>query len=150
MLLADLTDDEYDRLMAVNLRAVFAAVRHAARHMREGGRIVNLSTLNTTVHGPGMSVYAATKGAVEQLTAVAAHELGGRGITVNAVAPGATDTDLLRATNSADGLAMAARTAALGRLGAPADIADVVAFLAGPDGRWVTGQTIRATGGLFA
>jgi 3-oxoacyl-[acyl-carrier protein] reductase len=89
-----------------------------------------------------------SKGAVEQFTAVAARELGGRAITVNVVSPGATDTDLLRATNSPAGLEMVVRMTPLGRLGQPADIADVVAFLAGPDGRWITGQNLRAAGGL--
>jgi 3-oxoacyl-[acyl-carrier protein] reductase len=79
---------------------------------------------------------------------VAAIELGPRGITVNAVSPGATDTDLLRGSNSAEGLEMAARMTPLRRLGEPADIADVIAFLAGPDGRWMTGQNLLATGGL--
>jgi 3-oxoacyl-[acyl-carrier protein] reductase len=146
--LADLSDDGYDRVMAINARAVFQAMRHAARHMRDGGRIVNISTLNTARPSPGLTAYAGSKGAVEQFTAVAAYELGGRGITVNAVSPGTTDTDLLRATNTAAGLERAVRLTPLGRLGRPADVADVVAFLAGPGARWLTGQNIHATGGL--
>ncbi len=86
--------------------------------------------------------------AVEQFTAVAARELGGRGITVNVVSPGATDTDLLRSTNSPEGLEEAVRMTPLGGLGQPADVADVVAFLAGPDSRWLTGQNLHATGGV--
>jgi 3-oxoacyl-[acyl-carrier protein] reductase len=85
---------------------------------------------------------------VEQLTAVAAWELGGRGITVNTVSPGATDTDLLRSTNPPGVLERAAQLSPLGRVGQPSDIADVVAFLAGPDGGWMTGQNIRAGGGI--
>ncbi|MGC4812293.1 SDR family oxidoreductase [Micromonospora sp. DT228] len=146
--LVDLSEDEYDRLMAVNARAVFLALRHAARHMRDGGRIVNLSTINTVMPGPGIAAYAASKGAVEQLSAVASRELAARGITVNTVSPGATDTDLLHATNSAQSVEIAARVTPLGRLGQPADVADVVAFLCGPDARWVTGQNIHAAGGL--
>jgi 3-oxoacyl-[acyl-carrier protein] reductase len=147
-LLREVTEDVYDRMMAINTKAVFLALQYAARHMRDGGRIVTLSTLNTRLAGPGISVYAGSKGAVEQFSAVAAKELGPRGITVNVVSPGATDTDLLRATNSPEGLAMAAKMSPLGRLGEPADIADVVAFLVGPDGRWLTGQNLEASGGL--
>jgi 3-oxoacyl-[acyl-carrier protein] reductase len=109
---------------------------------------VTLSTLNTRLAVPGISVYAGSKGAVEQFSAVAAKELGSRGITVNVVSPGATDTELLRSTNSPEGLVMAAKLSPLGRLGEPADIADVVAFLVGPDGRWLTGQNLEASGGL--
>ncbi|MEN3359899.1 MAG: 3-oxoacyl-[acyl-carrier protein] reductase [Mycobacteriales bacterium] len=146
--LAEITEADYDRVMAVNAKAVFLALQHAARHMRDGGRIITLSTLNTTMPSPGGSVYVGSKGAVEQFTAVAARELGGRGITANVVSPGATDTDLLRATNSPAGLALAAQLSPLGRLGQPDDVADVIAFLAGPDGRWLTGQNLHATGGI--
>jgi len=146
--LAELAEDDYDRVMAVNAKAVFLALRHAARHMRDGGRIVNLSTLNTVIAAPGLTAYAGSKGAVEQFTAVAARELGRRGITVNTVSPGATETDLLRATNPPEALAGAVAMTPLGRLGQPADVADVVAFLAGPDGRWVTGANLRAGGGI--
>jgi 3-oxoacyl-[acyl-carrier protein] reductase len=146
--LVEMTEDEYDRIMAVNAKAVFLALRHAARHMRDGGRIVNISTLNTVLPSAGLTAYAGSKGAVEQFTAVAARELGARGITVNTVSPGATDTDLLRATNTAAGLEAVVGLTPLGRLGQPGDIADVVAFLAGPDGRWLTGQNLHATGGI--
>lgn len=148
VLLADLTEVDYDRVMAVNARSVFLALRHAARHMRDGGRIINLSTLNTVLPSPGLTAYAGSKGAVEQFTAVAARELGGRGITVNTVSPGAIDTDLLRSTNTKEGLERVVRMTPLGRLGRPADVADVIAFLAGPEGGWLTGQNIRASGGL--
>ncbi|WP_328327676.1 MULTISPECIES: SDR family oxidoreductase [unclassified Streptomyces] len=146
--LAETDTAVFDRVMAVNSRSVFLTSRYAARRMRDGGRIVNISTLNTTRPVPGIAPYAASKGAVEQLTAVAARELGARGITVNTVSPGATDTDLLRESNSADALQSVAGITPLGRLGQPSDVADVVAFLVGPDGRWITGQNIRATGGL--
>ncbi|WP_212988858.1 SDR family oxidoreductase [Actinoplanes auranticolor] len=146
--IADVTDEEYDRIFAVNAKATFQAIRYAARHMRDHGRIITISTLNTTSPAPGGSLYVGSKGAVEQFSAVASRELGARGITVNTVSPGATDTELLRSTNSAEALEMAAGMTPLGRLGQPADIADVVAFLAGPDGRWITGQNIHAGGGL--
>jgi 3-oxoacyl-[acyl-carrier protein] reductase len=146
--IAEAGDEEYDRVMAVNTRAVFLTLRHAARHMRDGGRIVNISTLNTVMPAPGGALYAASKGAVEQFTAVAARELGARGITVNTVSPGATDTELLRSTNPKEALQLVIRMTPLGRLGQPADIADVVAFLTGPDARWLTGQNIHASGGI--
>ncbi len=146
--LAEMTDDEFDQILAVNTRAAFVAMRYAANHLRDGGRIVNVSTLNTVRPAPGIGAYAASKGALEQLTAVGACELGRRGITVNTVSPGATDTDLLRATNSAEGLQRIEQWTALGRIGTPADVADVIGFLCGPDARWITGQNLRATGGL--
>jgi 3-oxoacyl-[acyl-carrier protein] reductase len=146
--IADLTVAEYDRIMTVNARSVFLALQYAARNMRDQGRIITISTLNTVQAAPGASLYCGSKGAAEQFSKVAARELGGRGITVNTVSPGATDTELLRSTNTDESLAMAARLSPLGRLGQPADVADVVAFLAGPDGRWITGQNIRAGGGI--
>jgi 3-oxoacyl-[acyl-carrier protein] reductase len=134
--------------MAVNVGGVFRSLREAARRLHDGGRIVNLSTLNTAIAGPGIALYAGSKAAVELFTVVAAYELGARGITVNSVSPGATDTDMLRAANTPEILAQLPALTALGRLGAPADIAAVVAFLVGPDAGWVTGQNLRATGGL--
>lgn len=134
--------------MAVNAKAVFLSLQDAARHMRGGGRIVTVSTINTRMAVPGVSVYAGSKGALEQFTAVAAHELAARGITANTVAPGFTDTDLLRAVNAEDTLRQAAQLSPFGRLGDPADIADVIAFLAGPESRWVSGQNIHVNGGV--
>ncbi|WP_307815370.1 glucose 1-dehydrogenase [Streptomyces sp. 7-21] len=146
--LAETEAADFDRVMAVNARAAFLTLRYAARHMRDGGRIVNVSTMNTVRPAPGISPYVASKGALEQLTAAAALELGPRAITVNSVSPGATDTDLLRSVNPPEALDQVARLTPLGRLGQPADIASVVAFLVGPDGGWVTGQNLRAAGGL--
>ncbi|GAA3136983.1 3-oxoacyl-ACP reductase [Streptosporangium carneum] len=146
--IADTDEAVFDDVMRGNAKTTFLTTRYAARRMRDGGRIVNISTVNTVRPAPGNAPYAASKGAIEQLTAVAAMELGSRGITVNTVSPGATDTDLLRSTNPAEALERVASVTPLGRLGEPADIADVVAFLVGPDGRWMTGQNLRATGGL--
>ncbi|NUW35874.1 SDR family oxidoreductase [Nonomuraea sp. SMC257] len=148
-LLAEVTDETYERVFAVNTRATFLALQWAARVMRDGGRIINISTLNTAMAAPGVGLYAASKAAVEQLAKVAARELGPRGITANTVSPGATDTDLLRASNPPEALGRATALTALGRLGRPDDIASVVAFLAGPDGGWITGQNLLATGGLM-
>jgi 3-oxoacyl-[acyl-carrier protein] reductase len=142
------TEEEYDRVMAVNTKSVFFALQHAARHMRDDGRIVLISTLNTTMAAPGAALYGGSKGAIEQFGKALARELGPRRITVNTVSPGATDTDLLRGTNSPEQREAAKTWTPLGRLGEPADIADVVALLAGPDARWITGDNIHAGGGL--
>ncbi|MDR7275900.1 SDR family NAD(P)-dependent oxidoreductase [Catenuloplanes atrovinosus] len=147
--IADLTGEDFDRVMAINARFPLLAMRAAAALMPDGGRIVNLSTLNTVVAGPGLALYCASKAALEQFTAVAARELGPRGITVNTVSPGQTDTDMLRATGPWPLIEeQARRFGALGRVGTPDDVAAVVAWLAGPDAGWITGQNIRATGGL--
>ncbi|WP_343245206.1 glucose 1-dehydrogenase [Streptomyces sp. SID14478] len=146
--LAETEADVFDSVMAVNTRSVFLTMRYAARHMRDGGRIVNISTMNTVRPVPGIGPYAASKGAIEQLSAVVARELGPRGITVNTVSPGATDTDMLRGANPSQALETVAGMTPLRRLGEPSDVADVIAFLAGPDGRWINGQNLRATGGL--
>ena len=148
--IADITPELFDQAMTVNAKFPLLAMGRAAPLLRDGGRIVNISTLNTTLPGPGIALYCASKAALEQFTRVAAIELGPRGITVNSLSPGATDTELLRASNPEQALEQAAAVTPLGRLGKPEDIADVVAFLAGPDARWITGQNIPATGGLLA
>lgn len=145
----DMTEEEFDRVMTVNAKFPVLAMREAAAVLRDNGRIINISTLNTMVPAPGHSLYCASKAALEQFTAVAAREFGGRGITVNTISPGATDTDLLRAANPPEVLTQTAALTALQRLGQPDDIAAVVALLAGPDSQWITGQNVRATGGLL-
>ncbi|HEY3753928.1 MAG TPA: SDR family oxidoreductase [Pseudonocardiaceae bacterium] len=143
------TPEDYDRVMNVNARGPFFAIQHAGRVLRDGGRIINISTINTALPPPGGALYAASKAALELFSGVAAIEFGPRGITVNSVSPGATDTDLLRESNPGVTFESVIEQTPLRRLGVPADIANVVAFLAGPDSKWVTGQNIRATGGLF-
>ena len=145
----EITPERFDQAMTVNAKFPLLAMQRAEPLLRDGGRIINISTLNTALPGPGIALYCASKAALEQFTKIAAREFGPRGITVNTVSPGATDTDLLRSSNPPEALERTAALTALGRLGAPADIADVVAFLAGPDARWITGQNIRATGGLL-
>ena len=142
------TEEDYDRFMAVHAKGPFFIIQQAGRALRDGGRIITISTLNTRLHPPGGALYTGAKGALEHFTAVAALEFGGRGITVNAVSPGATETELLRAANPGETFEGVVAQTALGRLGQPEDIARVVAFLAGPDSGWITGQVLRADGGL--
>ena len=146
--ISDTSDQVWDLSMNANAMTAFRLTRHAARTMRDGGRILHISTLNTTRPAPGNAPYAASKGAIEQLTKVAALELGPRQITVNAICPGATDTELLRRANPSEALAQVAVMTPLGRLGRPEDIADVVGLLACPDSRWITGHIINVAGGL--
>ena len=146
--IAETEEADYDRVMAVNAKATFFIIRQAASRLRRGGRIVSISSMNTVMHLPEIAVYAASKAAVEQFTLVAARELAPRKITVNTVSPGPVDTDMLRAAQSATALDLAAAMTPLRRLGLPADVADVIAFLVGPDARWLTGQNIRVAGGL--
>ena len=148
MPIADVTEDDFDQLMAVNLKGPYFAIKKAGEVLRDGGRIITVSTLNTALPAPGISLYAASKAGLEQFTKIAAREYGARGITANVVSPGATDTDMFRDSNSPEIAEMLVGMTPLGRVGEPADVADVVAFLAGPDGRWLTGQNLRATGGL--
>lgn len=147
--LAETTPDLYDELFAVNVRAPFFVAQGAAERMGEGGRIVSISSGVTRQAWPNLLAYAMTKAAVETFTNTLAKELAPRGITVNAVAPGLVDTDMnagwLRV--SEESRAQAAAASAFGRVGAPEDVADVVAFVASDDARWVTGQTLDATGG---
>ncbi|MEU9197925.1 SDR family oxidoreductase [Streptomyces hundungensis] len=143
------SEETYDRVMAVNTKGTFLALQHASTRLRDGGRVITMSSIGVRRPTPGNAVYAASKAAVEQFTAVAAQELGPRRITVNCVAPGATDTEMLRQSLPPRLLERAARNTVLGRLGTGDDIAGIVAFLAGPDSGWITGQTISATGGML-
>jgi len=147
-LIAQETEEVYDRVMAVNAKSTFFGLQESARRLSDGGRIVTLSSVNTVLAEPGAAVYSASKAAIEQFSIIASKELGPRGIAVNVVSPGATDTDMLREENSAADVAAMAAMSPLGRLGEPADVADVIAFLVGPDGGWMTGQNLRASGGL--
>jgi 3-oxoacyl-[acyl-carrier protein] reductase len=145
---AEIDEAEYDRLFAINVKGTFFACQLAARRLSEGGKIINISSAVTRMMLPGYSIYAASKGAVDQITRVLAKELGGCHITVNAVAPGPVDTELFRDGKSDEQVRQMAQMAALGRIGEIQDIADAVAFLAGDDARWITGQTIHVNGGF--
>jgi 3-oxoacyl-[acyl-carrier protein] reductase len=146
---ADVTEEEYDRIFTVNVKGTFFACQQAAKRMADGGRIINFSTSTTALMLPTYGAYVATKGAVEQLSHVLAKELGQRGITVNVVSPGPTDTALFGQDKTEQDKQRFAQMAALGRLGQPEDIADVVAILVTDEARWITGQNIRANGGVI-
>ena len=146
--IADSDDSLFDLQVAVNLKGTFNTLREAARRLRDGGRIINFSTSVVGVKLETYGVYAATKSAVETLTAILSKELRGRSITVNAVAPGPTATDLFLKGKSQELIDRMAKMNPLERLGTPADIASAVAFLAGPDGSWINGQVLRANGGM--
>ncbi|RWM07341.1 SDR family oxidoreductase [Mesorhizobium sp.] len=147
--LAESDDALFDSQVAINLKGVFNTLREAAKRLREGGRIINLSSSVVGLTPVTYGVYAATKAGVEAMTHVLTKELRGRNVTVNAIAPGPTATALFL-----DGKAQAvidnlAKAAPLERLGRPEDIAGAVAFLAGPDGAWINGQVLRANGGII-
>lgn len=143
--LTDVSEEEYDRFFNLNAKGTFFTLQEAARRIADGGRILYISTDGTAMRFPGGSVYLGSKAAGEQFVKSLAMELGARGITVNTVSPGYTETDML--TNE-EFRTIGIQMSPLGRLGQPSDIADVVAFLAGPTGQWLTGQNLHAGGGV--
>ncbi|MFI6278759.1 SDR family oxidoreductase [Streptomyces sp. NPDC050988] len=146
--LADFDLDALDRMHRTNIRGTFVVDQQAVRRLREGGAVINFSSSVLALAIPGYSAYAASKGAVEAMTLILARELRGRDITVNAVAPGPTATALFLDGKDEETIARMAAQPPLERLGTPSDIAGVVSFLAGPSGRWVNGQVLRANGGI--
>jgi 3-oxoacyl-[acyl-carrier protein] reductase len=141
--------EEFDRVFAVNVRAPFFVIRAALGRLRDGGRIINIASGATRISSPPMVTYAMSKGALNTLTYTLATELGPRGITVNSVSPGIVDVDSNAAwlRNNPEQLAMWSSFSVFNRVGQPADIADVVSFVASDDARWITGQILDATGG---
>ncbi|MCM8737711.1 SDR family oxidoreductase [Azospirillum sp. A1-3] len=146
--IAQMDDAAFDRIIAINLKGTFNGLREAANRLRDGGRIVNFSTSVVGLYQPGYGVYAATKAAVEALTHILAKELGPRGITVNAVAPGPVATELFLQGKDQATLDRIRQMIPLGRLGEVDDIARVISLLVGPDGGWINGQILRANGGV--
>jgi 3-oxoacyl-[acyl-carrier protein] reductase len=138
---------EFDETIATNLRAPFLLIKAALPRMRAGGRIVNVSSMVTRVAYPELALYSATKGGLEGLTLALAPAVGQRGITINAVRPGATLTEMNASMTEPARAEELLGTIALKRLGEPDDIADVVAFLASDQARWITGTCIEASGG---
>jgi len=147
--IAEADDALFDSQIAINLKGSFNTMREAARRLRAGGRIINLSSSVVGLYQPTYGVYAATKAGVEAMTHILAKELRGRSITVNAIAPGPTATSLFLDGKPQAVIDTLTKLAPLERLGQPQDIASAVAFLAGPDGAWINGQVLRANGGII-
>lgn len=147
-LLKDTTDDDFTRQFEVNVRGTFNTLREAATKLANGGSIINVSSTTTRAMMPTYSTYVASKGAVEQLTRVFAKEIGARGINVNAVLPGPTNTELFTRGKPQEAIDRLASLNAFNRIGEPDDIAKVVAFLASDDAKWISGQTIGVNGAM--
>ena len=147
--IAEISDEEFDRIIDINLKSVFYMLREAATRLSDKGRIVNISSTVTRLMLPKYGAYAATKGAVEQLTHIFAKEMGARGVTVNAVLPGPVNTELFRAEKTEEDIKRMAGLAALGRIGESEDVARVVLFLASEESGWISGQNIGVNGGII-
>jgi len=147
--IAEADDKLFDSHVAINLKGTFNTLREAAKRLRAGGRIINMSSTQVGMLFPTYGVYVATKAAVEAMTHVLSKELRGRNITVNAVAPGPTATKLFLEGKPQQVIDHLTKLAPLERLGQPEDVANTVAFLAGPDGGWINGQVLRANGGII-
>ncbi len=148
--IADFSEKEFDEIFSINVKGVFFCCRQAARLMADNGSIINIGSTVTKVMLPTYGAYSATKGAVEQITKVLAKELGSRGIRVNTISPGPVDTELFRSGKSEEQIAHFASLAALGRIGKPEEIADMVALIVDQQSGWVTGQNILVNGGFAA
>ncbi|HEY0502915.1 MAG TPA: glucose 1-dehydrogenase [Lysobacter sp.] len=148
--LEDITEAEFHRHFDINVLGLLLTTQAAAKHLGEGGSVINISSVVTTITPPGSAVYTATKGAVDAITGVLARELGPRGIRVNAINPGMVETEGVHAAEiiGSDFHAGAIAQTPLGRIGQPDDIAAIAAFLASDDARWVTGERVTASGGM--
>jgi len=143
------TEEEFDRVFEINVKGLFFCCQQAAQKLNRGGRIINIGTSVTRVMLPSYGTYAASKGAVEQLTRVLAKELGAKNITVNTVSPGPTDTELFRRGKTEDQVSGLAQMSAFNRIATPGDIARAVAMVCSEDASWVSGQTIFANGAFI-
>ena len=146
--IASMSPDDFDSMIAINLRGMFLAMAESAKHLERGGRFVALSSSVIAKHTPGYGPYIASKAGVEGLVQVFAQEMRGRDISVNAVAPGPVATELFLKGKSDELISQIVKQAPLERIGQPDDIADAVSFLAGPGGGWVNGQVLRVNGGF--
>jgi 3-oxoacyl-[acyl-carrier protein] reductase len=145
----EITEEEFDKMFALNAKGVFFAMQEAAKRIADNGRIISITTGGTATGALGATAYSGSKSAVEGFSMSLAKELGSRGITVNTVLPGATDTEMFAEAAPPEMKQAAAQMSPFGRMGEPDDIANVVVFLASEEGRWLTGQSIRATGGAI-
>ena len=142
--LEETTEEDFNDVIALNAKGPYFAMQEAARALKDGGRIVNISTGGTHLHFPGATAYLGSKAALEQYTKGLAQELAPKGLTVNTVSPGFTETGMMTEEYRQIGVQLSP----MKRLGVPKDIADVVAFIVSEDARWLTGQTIQAGGGI--
>ncbi|KZE81796.1 3-ketoacyl-ACP reductase [Paenibacillus elgii] len=147
--LSDVTESDFEKQFAVNVKGTFFACQQAMKHMENNGRIVNFSTSIIGQMFPTYSVYAGTKGAVEQFTRQLAKEFGAKQITINAVAPGPVNTELFTAGKTEEQIEGMKKLNAFGRIGEPEDIADAVELLVSDKSQWITGQTLRVNGGFI-
>ncbi|MEP6606388.1 MAG: SDR family oxidoreductase [Nitrosospira sp.] len=146
--IANTSDEEFDRVLNINVKSVFYALREAATRLANGGRVVSLSSTVTRLMLPNYGAYAASKGAIEQLTRIFAKEVGARGITANIISPGPVHTEMFTTGKNEETIKRMASMSFMGRIGKPEDIAGVVLFLVSDDAGWVTGQNISASGGV--
>ncbi|HEY9661844.1 MAG TPA: SDR family oxidoreductase [Allocoleopsis sp.] len=147
-LIKDTTEEDFDRMFQINVKGVFLGLKEAATRLQDHGRVINFSSSVTRLMLPTYGTYSATKSAVEQLTRVFAKEVGNRGITVNSISPGPTNTDLFLEGKTEETIQRLASMSALGRIGEPEDISRVVLFLASDAAGWVTGQNLGVNGGF--
>ncbi len=148
VIFAEADEAHFDREIAVNMRGTFLCLVQAARRMRDGGRIVAVSTTTLPLKPPGYGIYNAAKGAIEAMIAILAKEVGGRHITANCVAPGPVETDFFLKGKSREEIAARVAGTPAGRLGQPDDIADAIELLLSGKAQWINGQTVRANGGM--
>ncbi len=147
-LIEDITESDFEYLININVKGSLFCMQQAIKSIRNGGRIINISSINTILPEPEAALYSASKAALEQFSCIAAREVAHREITINCISPGPINTDLLVKHNPQEVIEQIVAMTPLGRIGAPEDIADIAAFLASSDARWITAQNIRASGGL--
>ena len=147
-MIENITESDYEHIMNVNVKGSLFCIQQAIKKLRDNGRIINISSINTVLPEPETALYSASKAALEQFSRIAAKEAAIRGITVNCISPGPVNTDLLVKHNPQEVLEQIAAMTPLNRIGEPEDIADIVSFLASSGARWITGQNLRASGGL--